>query len=219
MRIVFIGTNKVSLSTGRTLIDSGHEVVFIEKDRDKINQLTDELDCGFIHGDGSSPDKLQEVGPKQTEVLFCMTDNDKDNIIAGLVGRSIGFDKTIIKIEDFAYEHICQELGLEDIIVPTRTISRYLVDMVTEKDSSELSTAIKDDARFFIFIAGEEEADKKIQEIDLPNKSGIVCYYRNKQFNLAHPDSRLKKDDEVVILTSSDILDSLKEKWSQKYEE
>lgn len=216
MRIVFIGTSKIALTSARTLIEDGNEIVFIEKNMEKIDQLSDELDCGFVHGDGSAPDILQEIGPKQTDFLFCMTGNDKDNIIAGLVGRSLGYSKIIIKIEDFAYEHICTELGLKDVIVPTRTISRYLVDMIKGRDASELSNVIRDKARFYTFIAGEDEDGKKIEELELPKKAEIICYYRNNDFNLAHHDSRLKTDDEVIILAHRDVLESLYEKWPAK---
>jgi trk system potassium uptake protein TrkA len=215
MRIVFIGASMISLSLSRTLIDEGHEVIFIEKNKEKIDRLSDEMDCGFIHGDGSAPDTLQQVGPKQTDFLICLTNNDRDNIIAGLVGRSLGFSQTIIKIEDFAYEHICTELGIKDVIVPTRTISRYLFDMIMGRNASELTSVIKDDARFYTFVAGEEEKDIKVEDLGLPKKAKVMCFYRNNRFNLAHHDTHLQPGDEVVILTHSDLLETLQEKWPQ----
>jgi len=194
-------------------MQDGHEVVFIEKEKEKIDKLADEMDCGFIHGDGSAPDTLQEVGPKQTDALFCMTDNDRDNIIAGLVGRSLGFSKTIIKIEDFALEHICSELGLKDVIVPTRTISRYLFDMIMGRDATELTSVIKDDARFYSFVAGEDVQDKKAEDLPLPKKARIICYYRENGFHLAWHDTQLQPGDEVVILAHRDQLETLAEKF------
>lgn len=216
MRIVFIGTNMISLNTARSLIADRHEIIIIELSKERIDQLSDELDCGFIHGDGSAPDTLQQVGPKQTDVLFCMTNNDKDNIIAGLVGRSLGFRKTIVKVEDFTYEHICTELGLEDVIVPTRTISRYLIDLILKRETSELKNVIKNKARFFTFVAGEEEKDKTAADLKLPRDAQVICYYRQDEFNLAGPDSKLKEGDEVVILTHSSSLDALHERWTKK---
>ncbi|MDD3619552.1 MAG: NAD-binding protein [Desulfobulbaceae bacterium] len=213
MRIVFVGTNKISLITARTLSEEGHEVVFIERNKEKIDKLSDEMDCGFILGDGTAPDILKEVGPKQTDFLFCMTDNDRDNIIAGLVGRSLGFSKVIVKIEDLAYEHICSELGLRDVIVPTSTISRYLVDMIMGRDATELTSVIRDDARFFTFVAGEEENDTAVGELDLPKKAKIICYYREDRFHLAQHDTRLETGDEVVVLTHVDMLEALQKKW------
>jgi trk system potassium uptake protein TrkA len=216
MRIVFIGTSKISLNLAHTLINEGHEVVIIEKDAEIIDKLSDKMDCGFINGDGSAPDTLKEVGPKQTDFLFCLTENDRDNIIAGLVGRSLEFSKTIIKIEDFSYEHICAELGLKDIIVPTQTISRYLFDMIKGRDASELTSVIRGDARFYTFIVGENEKNKKVEELELPDKAKVICYYRDNRFNLAYPDTKLQTEDEVVLLTHSDLLDTLQEKWPRQ---
>jgi trk system potassium uptake protein TrkA len=221
MRIIFIGTGRISVSTAHSLLKAGHEVVFIEKNKDRIEELSNDMDCGFMHGDGSTPAVLEEVGPKQSDYLFCLTGNDKDNIIAGLVGRSQGFPKVIIKVEDFALEHICAELGLEDVIVPTRTISRYLSDMISGHDVSELSTAIRGEARFFSFIVNEEYA-QKIGELEQPSRSKIICFYRDGDFHLADPDTLLQVDDEVVILTYRDTVDTLKKKWpsvSQEKEE
>lgn len=218
MRIVFIGTNMISLNTARSLIADNHEIIIIELNKERIDQLSDDLDCGFIHGDGSVPDTLQQVAPEKTDVLFCLTNNDKDNIIAGLVGRSLGFKKTIVKVEDFAYEHICTELGLEDVIVPTRTISRYLIDLILKRETSELKNVIKNKARFFTFVAGEEEKDKTAGELKLPKDAQVICYYRQDEFNLAGPESKLKEGDEVVILTHSNSLETLQERWPKKAE-
>lgn len=213
MRIVFVGTNMISLTTARTLSEEDHEVVFIEKNKEKIDKLSDEMDCGFILGDGSAPDILKEVGPRQTDFLFCMTDNDRDNIIAGLVGRSLGYNKVIVKIEDLAYEHICSELGLKDVIVPTSAISRYLVDMIMGRDATALTSVIRGDARFYTFVAGEEENDTVVGDLDLPKKARVICYYREDRFHLTHHDTRLETGDEVVILTHSDVLETLLKKW------
>jgi trk system potassium uptake protein len=142
-----------------------------------------------------------------------MTDNDRDNIIAGLVGRSLGYSKVIVKIEDLAYEHICSELGLKDVIVPTSAISRYLVDMIMGRDATALTSVIRGDARFYTFVAGEEENDTVVGDLDLPKKASVICYYREDRFHLAHHDTRLETGDEVVILTHSDVLETLLKKW------
>lgn len=212
MRIVFIGTSKISLNTARTLREAGHEIVFIEKDKEKIDQLSQDLDCGFMLGDGSTPANLEEIGPKQTDFLFCLTGNDKDNIIASLVGRSLGFPRVITKIDDFALEHICAELGLEDVIIPTHTISRYLTDMILTQDVSELSTAIRGEARFYSFIF-QEEKERRVRDFELPQKAHVVCYYRDEEFKLADADTRIRCGDEVVLLTYREQVEMLKKKW------
>jgi trk system potassium uptake protein TrkA len=109
-------------------------VVIIEQDKERIDALTEEIDCGFLHGDGSKPAILREADPEGTQVLFALTGNDQANILASLVGRSLGFKRVVTKIEDPELEHICKELGLEDVIVPSRTIGRFLAERYAEKE-------------------------------------------------------------------------------------
>ncbi|MFZ1908517.1 MAG: NAD-binding protein [Burkholderiales bacterium] len=128
MRVVIIGASSLAVVTAKLMRERGEEVVIIEHDKNHIDALSEELDCGFLHGDGSKPAILREADPNGTDVLFALTDNDQANILASLVGRSLGFKRVVTKIQDAEFEHICKELGLEDIIVPSRTIGRFLAE-------------------------------------------------------------------------------------------
>jgi trk system potassium uptake protein TrkA len=130
MRTVFVGAGQVSVETAKALSKKGHEVIIIETDKAKIDELSEEMDCSVLQGDGSQPNILSEVNPAQTDFLFCLTNSDQANVIASLVGRSLGFNRIVTSIGDPQFEGICHELGLKDTIIPSRTITRYLVDMV-----------------------------------------------------------------------------------------
>ena len=217
MRIAFVGAGEVTVMTAKALIKQKHEVIIIESNREKIEQLSEELDCSFLHGDGGKPAILLEAGPEQTDMLFCLSDNDQANLIASLVGRSLGFSRVVTSIEDPDFENICRELGLKETIVPARTTSRHLLNMVRGLDAVELSTVLKDEARFFTFIAEKQDA-KTVAELELPEGSRVMCFYRNGKFNFANKETDLRQGDEVIVLTHSKNLPSLKERWSPKGE-
>ena len=212
MRAVFIGAGAIAVMTARTLAKRGHEIVIIERDKARIDALAEELDCGFIHGDGSRPAILREADPERTDFLFCLTSNDQSNIIASLVGKSLGFKRMVTRIEDPEFEHICIELGLEDTIVPTRTIGRYLADMFAGYDLLELSAMIKDEARVFSFVVKGAEAGT-VDALNLPKDSKVICSYRDGKFRLPEPDDKLRVDDEVVVITHSRNVPALEERW------
>jgi trk system potassium uptake protein TrkA len=215
MRIAFVGAGEVAVRTAELLIERGHEVIIIENDQQRIDDLSDILDCSFLYGDGSKPAILREVGPEQTDALFCLTDSDQANLISSLVGRSLGFKRVIPSIQDPEFEVICWELDLKDTILPSRTISRYLADMVEGVNILELSTVIKGEARFFSFIVDKERA-KSVADLDLPKNARVICFYRDGQFSLAHDETMLRKGDEVVILTHSGNIGDLKNRWEPK---
>ena len=218
MRTVFLGAGKVSVETAKALIKKGHEVVIIETDKAKIDELSEEMDCSFLQGDGSQPNILSEVNPAQTDFLFCLTDSDQANVIASLVGRSLGFSRIVTSIGDPQFEDICRELGLKDTIVPSRTISRYLEDMVYGGENVELSRVIKDEARFFVLVAKEEDA-VAAKDLNLPAGAKVICYYRDGKFSHADKETTFRIGDEVVILTHSKNMPAFQDRWQPKPEQ
>ena len=213
MRAVFIGAGKLALMTARLLLKRQHEVVIIECDREVIENLSEEMDCGFLQGDGSKPALLKEADPELTDILYCLTGNDQTNILASLVGRSLGFKRIVTKIDDPEFEHICIELGLEDTIIPSRTTGRHLADMFEGQDPLELSTMIRDEARVFSFVVKEEAAADIVSELDLPNGSRVICLYREGKFIIPESETKLKTGDEVVVLTHRKNLTALHERF------
>ena len=218
MRVVFVGAGDLTLETAALLINRQNEVVIIEADRDKIEELDEQLDCSFLHGDGSKPQILEEAGPEHTDFLFCLTENDQYNIIAALVGRSLGYSSVVLQIHDADYLNICRELKLENTITPSKTISRYLADMVAGIDVLELSSLIKGEARC-LMVRIDNETKGKVADLDLPDESQVICFYRDDDFHLADQDTSLHNDDEVIILTHSKHLAKLTERFHPEQSE
>ena len=215
MRIIFSGANALTVMTAKTLIKQGHEVIIIEVDKEKIDQISDELDCSFLHGDSARPAILSQVDPKNSDILFCLTNSDQVNILTSLLGRSMGFKRVITSIKDTDLLQLCRELGLEDTIIPVWALSRYLDNMVRGLDHINLSTLLKEDARFFTFTAGEDDATC-VSELGLPKDAKVIFYYRDNKLHFADDDTKLRKGDEIVILTHSKNLPDFNERWYPK---
>ena len=124
----------------------------------------------------------------------------------------MGFKRIVTGIEDPELEHICIELGLEDTIIPARTIGRYLSEMVEGRDPLMLSTLIRDEARVFSFVLHECD-ECGMSQLDLPDNSRVICVYRNDKFLVPHEDDKLKANDEILVITHRDNLAALKERW------
>jgi len=127
MRIVLIGASTLTLTTTEILLEAGHEVVIIEKNREIIEQHSEIYDCSFVHGDGSRPKILEDVDPEHTDCLFCLSSDDTSNILAAVVARSLDFKRVVVRIEDHGLLPVCAQLDLDHVIVPDRRVSRELM--------------------------------------------------------------------------------------------
>ena len=215
MRAVFIGTGPLSLMTADILVRRGHEVVLIERDKARIDALTEELACAFLLGDGTRPLILKEADPAATDVLYCLSDNDQTNIISSLVGKSLGFGRVITCIHDPEYEHICTELGLTDTLIPTRTIGRDLADMLEGRDPVVISSMFRGEARAYSFVSREEDSGP-LSDLELPPDTGVVCLYHEGNLILPDGKTKLRAGDEVILITHRRHLDELARRWSNR---
>jgi trk system potassium uptake protein TrkA len=213
MRFVFMGSGTLAVLTGRMLVERGHEVVLIERDPAVIERLRDELDFGFILGDGTRPAILREANPDGTDLLFCLTRDDQSNIIASLVARSLGFSRVVTKIEDPELEHICAELGLADSLVPMHTVSRYLADMAEGQDIIAISDILRGDARLYVLPVEGGVADS-IGALALPDTARAIGVVRDEDdLRFADPDTRLHSGDRVLVLTRERDLKALRQRF------
>ena len=215
MRAVIVGASSLSVMIARLLLARGHEVVIIERDKERITALAETLDCGVINGDGSKPAILKEADPSHTELLFCLTGDNQANILASLVGRSLGFARVVTKIDDPELEHICIELGLKDTIIPSRTIGRFLADKFEGRDPLELSTMIRDEARIFSFVL-PDEFDGTIATLELPSDARVVCVYRQGKLIIPSGETKLAANDEIVVIVHRDSLAQLEKRWGSE---
>jgi len=74
---------------------------------------------------------------------------------------------------------------------------------------------LKEDARFFTFTAGKDDA-VNVSELGLPKDARVIFFYRDNQFHFADDDTKLRKGDEVIILTHSKNIPDFNERWYPK---
>jgi trk system potassium uptake protein len=215
MRAIFVGASPLTVMTVQRLLKAGHDVVIIDTDEDKISGLSESLDCGFIHGDGSRPAVLEELSPDGTDMLFCLSSDDQDNIIASLVGQTMQFSSVITKIEDPDFEGICSKLGLENVIVPDRDVGVQLADRVEGHDVADLSAAVEGGIRFFHFVASEQDAGK-LDALDLPGQARVIVITRDGDSFIAGTDDEVRQDDRLLVVTPRDELEKLREHFHRE---
>ncbi|WP_022949079.1 potassium channel family protein [Methylohalobius crimeensis] len=200
MRVVFIGASATNVACARLLIKRRHEVIIIERNQDRIQELSENMDCGFIHGDGTHPHILEETEPHSVDVLICTTGIDQNNILASLVGKTMKIGRIFTTLEDPEFERVAIALGLTETLVPVRTISRYLADAVEGRDILQLATLLKGDAYLFSVVIPPEWAGS-LTELPLPEKQAHPAWlYRGDRLVFVDASSELEEGDELVIV-------------------
>lgn len=213
MRVVFIGTDPLAILTAEILLEKGHDVVIVEPDETRIEQLEGRLDCGIIQAEGSHPTVLREISAKNTDILFCIGTNDRDNVLASLVAKALGFERIFTKIDDLDFKHICIELDLENVIIPDREAAHALVDTALGQTKTNMATSLSGHIRFYTFVV-QQGFPATVGELELPSQTLAIAVTQNGQSKVVTTETRLYAGDEVVLVTHEDQIPTLKERFS-----
>lgn len=215
MRIVIGGATRLGAILAGQLIENDHEVVIIDQDSHRLEELAEHLDCGMIHGDASHPSTLREAAGDSNDVLVALTDSDEDNVLCALVGRSIGFNRVIPRIGETELGAICEELGLEDFIASDDALAASLLASIEEDTSPDREAPLSGDFRITAFdVAGDLEG-RRLGDIDLGEKVRVIALHREQGDSFADAEIELERGDRVMLIGGREPLREARQKLAE----
>ena len=123
MFVLVIGGGKVGYYLTKELIGSGHEVVLMEKDKDRATQIADEVGSVVIAHDGCEGKYLAEAGANRADIVAAVTGDDEDNlVICQMAKHHFDVPRTIARVNNPKNESLFKHLGVDELISPTRMI-------------------------------------------------------------------------------------------------
>ncbi|MCK0149496.1 TrkA family potassium uptake protein [Marivita sp. S6314] len=209
MRIVIVGGSKFGTATAEQLIEHGHEVVIIDRDRARLERLSETLDCGMIEGDGTSPSVLRDAQAGDDDVLIALTNASDDNILAALVGRSVGFGRVIPQIISPELMEVCTELDLTDTITPHATVARSLCRALEDKAEVSETLNLSRELRLKRLVVPEDWTGSGLGDLELPTSCKAIARIRDDTEVLVSQDTNLSSGDELLIAVETDAIGAL----------
>ncbi len=214
MRIVIAGATDLGRAAAQQLIEAGHEVVVVDSDRAALEALSDSHDCGLVAGDATLPSTLREAAGDRPDALLALTASDENNVLAAVVGRSIGFARVIPQIIKAELCAICDELELTDLVTPHETVAARLTDLLSDTDDTEHEAHLSGELRLASVEIGPHMAGTKLGDLPLTSRARAVALRRGDAEMLAEDSATLSEGDTLVIVVkrseAGDVLEDLK---------
>ena len=122
LRIIIVGCGKV----GRTLVEQlgkeGHDITIVDKNRERISQVSNIYDVMGIAGNGASYKILQEAGIDDADLIIAVTGSDELNLLCCTIATQVGNCAAIARVRTPEYsqeaKYLRDKLGLALIINP-----------------------------------------------------------------------------------------------------
>ena len=127
--IVIIGGGNIGAYVAKELESvSGVRVRIIERNKEQAEIAAEALKRTVIlNGDAMDAAIQEEAGVSNSEMVICLTNDDKANILSAVLAKKLGADHTISLINELSMQDMQSELGIDMVIDPrASTISSIL---------------------------------------------------------------------------------------------
>jgi len=199
MRIVIVGASRLGVALVEELLSGQHDVVLVDQSRDRLDEVSARLDCGFIEGDGTLPQILRDALGDGADALMLMTNHDDVNILAAVVGRSIGYDRIVLQIVRSELLDVCEELGFDDVITPHTTVAKSIVRSVESHTKVWDQLQGADDLQIGSYTVADRMAGQTLGDLDMPDGARAVARLREGEVASPGAQARLQAGDRVLI--------------------
>lgn len=144
MKIIIAGAGGVGIALARYLREENHDIVLIDKQAERLKNLSEQLDIQTIVGSSAYPAVLENAGAQQADIFLAVTGDDETNIVSCGVAKSVfHIHKRIARISSgeylsAKYKSFLQDQSIDAILSPEIETARRLMQTLPVAGSVEM---------------------------------------------------------------------------------
>lgn len=207
MRVIIIGAGEVGSSIADDLSGS-HEVVVIDVDGERVDELTYSIDALPLQGDGTSVSVLEEAGIDEADLLIASTDNDETNIVACSAAKAVTDVFTIARVKKpdllDTWERSHKAFGVDFMVCTDLLTAQAIVTIVglpAARDADPFAGGTVQMAEFEI-PENSPVTGHTVEEADRFDSLTFVGVISDDDVEIASGETVLSAGDYVVVIGS-----------------
>ena len=213
-RVMIIGGSKIGRTLAKELPKESFNTRLVEYNRPKAGQISHSIDESMIiYGDGADIEFLKSENIQNVDSFICVTENEKTNLIAGLLAKHLGAKQSIIHVSTTEYIPTIQEIGAGAVISKNlSTVNAILRELHT--DMTEIPVLTFDEIEVDV-IEFEPEPNspvtqRPLKELNIPEDCIIGMINHHGKIRIAHGTSILTEDDIALVFAKPKAVSKIK---------
>ena len=207
MNVIIVGAGQVGSSIAADLADA-HDVVVIDRDAERVEELNYSLDVLGVTGDGTAMATLDEAGIDDADMVIASTDNDETNIVICATATAVGDAFTIARVKNTEYlrtwEQSKRAFGVDFMVCTNLLAAKSIVrtlSLPAARDDSLFADGLVEMAEFEV-DAESPVTDQTVAEADRFDSLTFVAVLRNGSVEIADGETVITSGDRVVVIGS-----------------
>lgn len=206
-KVLIIGAGRTGRFLAPALERQGLQIKVIEKDKERCEMMAARLQHGLVLcGDGTDIDLLESEGASEADVVVCITEDDKLNLLLALLAKHLGAKKTIVRVARNEYVELMEKVGV-DVALSSRLLSAGEVLRFVRKGglvSVSLLEGAQAEAIEMVVNQNSKIAGHRLRDIKLPRECLLCGVSRNHEAVIPNGNTVLNPGDHVIIFVKTD---------------
>jgi trk system potassium uptake protein TrkA len=204
MRFAIIGLGSFGTYLAKTLYEKGHEVLVIDKDKDKVEEARD-FSTQAVWMDSADKESLQALGVQDMDVVVVSLGPEMESsILTVLYLHELGVSRILAKAQNADHGKILEAIGATEVIYPERDMAIRLAQRLSSRNVLEY-LPLAENISIQEIVPPEAFIGKKLKDLDLTNRYRVqVIAIRQlvpeKLIFIPGADFVIKDSDVLVVM-------------------
>lgn len=212
LNIIIVGCGKVGTTLVEQLCNEGHDITIIDKNPQKIQELTNLYDIMGLVGNGASYSVQMEAGIEHTDLIIAVTESDELNLLCCTVAKRVGDCAAIARVRtpDYSKEvgYLREKLGLTMIINPELEAAKETARILYLPTALEVNSYAHGQAELIKFKVpdGNPLDGMTLSHLDREiTRNVLICAIeRDGEVYIPSGDFKMAQDDVISFVASRD---------------
>lgn len=206
MRIGIAGAGNVGRSVAQELLDAGHKVLLIERQRRNFEPHK-VPNADWLNADACEMSALQEAGAQTCDVVIAATGDDKANLVVGLLAKSeFGVPRVVARINDVRNEWLFGQAWGIDVAVSTPGAMVAGIEGAIDIGHLVRLMGLQEGRTALTKLTLPEDnplVGQSVGELALPTNTALVTVVRGDNVMVPGPDDVLEARDQLLFVADN----------------
>ena len=207
MNVIIVGAGQVGSSIAADLADA-HDVIVVDRDADRVEELNYSLDVLGVTGDGTTMDTLEDAEIDSADMVIASTDNDETNIVVCSTAKAVSDAFTIARVKNTEYlrtwERSNRAFGVDFMVCTNLLAAKSIARMLSLPAARDVDLFAGGRVEMAEFEVSDDSpvADQTVAEADRFESLTFVAVLRNGSVEIARGETVIDAGDRVVVIGS-----------------
>jgi len=222
-RLLILGGGNIGLFLAEEIERNhpGVSVKVIEFSKERAEYVAGRLERSVvIHGDVLDLEILEEANVEHTETVVAVTNDDETNILASLLGKRHGAQRTVTLLNKGTYESLVASLGVDVVVSPRNITVSTILQHVRRGRIHSVHTLREGFGELIEAEALETSSlvGAPLREIKLPTGVMLGAVVRGDQVITPTGSTVIQARDRVVLFATTDAVRKVEKAFSVQLE-